>query len=197
MSLSDYKDFVYRAGHIHSADPVKHWQKVHRQQKRLVRILSRLDKLHIQGPGTDLKLRVKGRRWVNCAGTENFPDGEIFTSPIEDSANGVIRFTYPAVYGGREVEDVCLEFKKGRVRKETARKNNWPSEKASRSQAARIRVLFTGIWSATSKETPRLRPTARSFIVTESSSSSHCYSLDVNQASPRPSWPRTASKVYD
>ena len=123
MSLSDYEDFVYRAGHIHTADPIKHWKKVHKEQQRLVKILNRVDRLHIQAPDTDLKLRVKGRNWVNCAGTENFPDGEIFTSPIEDSAEGIIRYTYPAVYAGREVHDVRLEFKKGKVVSETAAKN--------------------------------------------------------------------------
>ncbi len=123
MSLSDYEDFVYKAGHVDAADPVKHWQKVHKEQARLIKILNRVDKLHIQAPETDLRLRVKGRKWVNCAGTENFPDGEIFTSPIENSAEGVIRYSYPAVYAGREVEDVRLEFKKGKVVKETAGKN--------------------------------------------------------------------------
>lgn len=122
-SLTDYEDFVYRAGHVHSGDPVKHWQKVYREQQRLVKILNRVDKLHIEAPDTDLKLRVKGRPWVNCAGEQNFPDGEIFTSPIENSAEGFIRYTYPAVYIGREVEDVRLEFKKGKVVKETAAKN--------------------------------------------------------------------------
>ncbi len=123
MSLSDYEDFVYRAGHIHTADPVRHWKKVHKEQQRLIKILNRADKLHIQAPDTDLKLRVKGRPWVNCSGTENFPDGEVFTSPIENSAEGFIRYSYPAVYAGREVEDVRMEFKKGKVVKETASKN--------------------------------------------------------------------------
>jgi len=123
MSLADYADFVYRAGHINAADPVKHWKKVHKDQDRLVRILNRVDKLHVRAEGTDLKLRVKGRKWINCAGTENFPDGEIFTSPIENSAEGYIRYSFPAVYGGREVEDVRLEFKKGKVVAQSAGKN--------------------------------------------------------------------------
>lgn len=123
LSLADYEDFVYRAGHIHAADPVKHWQKVAKEQNRLVKILNKVDRIHVRSADTDLKLRVKGRKWVNCAGTENFPDGEIFTSPLEDSAEGFIRYTFPAVYMGREVEDVRLEFKKGKVVKEAARKN--------------------------------------------------------------------------
>jgi aminopeptidase len=123
MSLSDYEDFVYRAGHVDKGDPVKHWKKVAREQGRLVRILNRIDRLHIQAEGTDLRMRVKGRRWINCAGTENFPDGEIFTCPIENTVDGRIHFSYPACYGGREVEDVRLEFKKGKVVKHSAGKN--------------------------------------------------------------------------
>ncbi|MBD3404463.1 aminopeptidase [candidate division GN15 bacterium] len=123
MSLADYEEFVYRAGHLHAADPVKHWKKVEKEQMRLKKILDRVSDLHIQAPDTDLKLRVKGRNWVSCHGTENFPDGEIFTSPHEDSVNGVIRYTYPANYGGREVEDVRLEFKKGKVVAESAARN--------------------------------------------------------------------------
>jgi len=123
LSLSDFEDFVYRACHIHAPDPVKHWKKVAKEQGRLVKILNRADRIHIQSPNTDLKLRVKGRKWINCDGTNNFPDGEIFTSPLEDSAEGCIHYTYPAVYLGREVEDVRFEFKNGKVVKETASKN--------------------------------------------------------------------------
>jgi aminopeptidase len=122
MSLSEYEDFVYRAGHVEKGDPVKHWKKVAKEQARVVRVLNRFDRLHIQAEGTDLKMRVKGRKWINCAGTENFPDGELFTSPLEDTVEGHIRFSFPACYMGREVEDVRLEFKKGRVVKESAGK---------------------------------------------------------------------------
>jgi aminopeptidase len=123
MSLADYEGFVYRAGHVDRGDPVKHWKKVSREQARLVRTLNRTDRLAIQAEDTDLAMRVKGRKWINCAGTENFPDGEIFTSPLESTVEGTIRFSYPAVYGGREVEDVRLELKKGRVVRATAAKN--------------------------------------------------------------------------
>ncbi len=123
MSLADYTEFVFGAGHLNAADPVKHWQKVAREQDRLVKILNRFDKIHVQSKDADLKLRVRGRKWVNCCGQNNFPDGEIFTGPIEDSAEGFIRYSFPAVYLGREVEDVRLEFKKGVVVKESAGKN--------------------------------------------------------------------------
>ena len=65
---------------------------------------------------------MKGRKWINCSGKENFPDGEVFTSPIENSAEGHIRFSFPAIYGGREVEDVQLTLQKGKVIKATAAK---------------------------------------------------------------------------
>jgi aminopeptidase len=123
MSLVDYEDFVFGAGHLDSPDPVKHWRKVAREQKRLKRILDRVDRLHVRAADADLKLRVKGRKWISCHGTENFPDGEIFTGPIEDSAAGWIRFSFPAVYRGRDVENVRLEFKKGKVVAESAARN--------------------------------------------------------------------------
>ncbi|HOP08164.1 MAG TPA: aminopeptidase [candidate division Zixibacteria bacterium] len=123
MSLSDYEDFVYRAGNLHKTDPVKHWNKVRTEQDRLIKIMNRFDRIHIEAPGTDLQLRVKGRKWINCSGHENFPDGEIFTSPIEDTVEGFITYSFPAIYMGREVENVRLEFKKGKIVNETAEKN--------------------------------------------------------------------------
>jgi aminopeptidase len=123
MSLSDYEDFVYRAGNLHLPDPVKHWHKVAAEQARLVKILNRFDRLQVHGSNVDLKLRVKGRKWVSCAGDQNFPDGEIFTSPIEDTLEGYINYTYPAEYDGRSVDNVHLEFKAGRVVNESASAN--------------------------------------------------------------------------
>ena len=123
MSLTDYEDFVYGAGHVDTSDPVKHWLTVKKEQERLVKILDRIDQLHVRSKDTDLKMRVKGRRWISCHGTENFPDGEIFTGPIENSVEGHIRFSYPAVFAGREVHDVRLTLKRGKVVKEEASKN--------------------------------------------------------------------------
>jgi len=115
MSLDDYRDFVFRAGLLHRADPVAEWKKVSRKQARTAKFLGTLRTIRIQGPDTDLSFNVAGRKWINCDGHENFPDGEIFTGPREDSAEGRIRYTFPAVYGGRAVENVRLEFRKGKV----------------------------------------------------------------------------------
>jgi aminopeptidase len=73
------------------------------------------NEIHIEGEGTDLILEVGGRKFVPANGKENFPDGEIFTGPLEDKTRGVVSFTYPAIYGGQAVEGIRLTFEKGRV----------------------------------------------------------------------------------
>jgi aminopeptidase len=123
MSLREFEDFVYSGCLVHEPDPIKAWKKISREQQHIVDWLNKARKIHVVGPDTDLKLEVTGRKWINCDGHENFPDGEIFTGPIEDSVNGHIRYTYPACAYGREVEDVRLWFKDGKVVKATAAKN--------------------------------------------------------------------------
>ena len=123
MSLREFEDFVYKACLVHEPDPIKAWRTISKKQQRLVDWLNKARQIHVVGPDTDLKLEVTGRKWENCDGHENFPDGEIFTGPIEESVNGHIRYTYPACHFGREVEDVRLQFKDGKVIKATAAKN--------------------------------------------------------------------------
>lgn len=123
MSLREFEDFVYKACLVHEPDPIKAWQAISKEQQRLVDWLNKAREVHVLGPDTDLRLEVTGRRWENCDGHENFPDGEIFTGPIEESVNGQIRFSYPACLFGREVEDVQLTFKDGKVAKAKAAKN--------------------------------------------------------------------------
>jgi aminopeptidase len=123
MSLREFEDFVYKGCLVHEPDPIKAWKAISKKQQRLVDWLNKAKEIHVIGPDTDLKLEVTGRKWVNCDGHENFPDGEIFTGPIEESVNGHIRYTYPACHFGREVENVRLQFKDGKVIKATAAKN--------------------------------------------------------------------------
>lgn len=115
MSLEEYEDFVFRAGFLHKSDPIGEWKRLSKKQERLIELLSGYKEIRVVAKDTDLTLRVGGRRWINCDGKENFPDGEIFTSPIEDSAEGVVHFTFPAVYRKREATDVRLRFKSGKV----------------------------------------------------------------------------------
>ena len=123
MSLEDFEDFVFRACYVDHPDPLKRWMDVHRHQDRIIAYLSRRSSIHLKAPGTDLELSYEGRGWVNCDGHLNFPDGEIFTCPVEDSVNGMVEFTYPACLYGREVEGVRLVFENGKVVEATARKN--------------------------------------------------------------------------
>jgi len=122
MDLFSYSDFVQKALRLDKEDPVKEWRAVEKKQDLIVEILNTIDKIHVISEDTDLILSVKGRKWINCCGHLNLPDGEVFTSPLEDSANGHIRFTYPGIYGGREIENIYLEFKNGKVTKATASK---------------------------------------------------------------------------
>lgn len=115
MSLAEYEDFVYGAGMVDRKDPVGEWRKVSARQKKMVKFLSTISTIRIAGLDTDLTFNVRGRKWVNCDGHKNFPDGEVFTGPVENSAEGRIRYTFPANYMGKEVENVRLAFKKGKV----------------------------------------------------------------------------------
>jgi aminopeptidase len=123
MSLREFEDFVYNGCLVHEPDPIQAWRTISKKQQRLVDWLNKARQIHVVGPDTDLKLEVTGRKWINCDGHENFPDGEIFTGPIEESVNGHIRYSYPACHFGREVEDVRLQFKDGKVIEATAAKN--------------------------------------------------------------------------
>ncbi len=123
MSLREFEDFVYGACLVEKADPIAAWKAVSARQQRLIDWLSERAEIHLLGEETDLRLSYEGRTWENCDGRENFPDGEIFTGPIENSVDGHIRFSYPACYRGRQVEDVRLWFEKGKVVKATAAKN--------------------------------------------------------------------------
>jgi len=115
MSISEYEDFVYAAGALDLEDPVSHWKEVSRTQGEMVKFLETKSNFRIVAEDTDLKFSAKGRKWINCDGKENFPDGEVFTGPVEDSVDGNIRYTFPACYGGREVQNVRLTFKEGKV----------------------------------------------------------------------------------
>lgn len=123
MSLDDYADFVYGACMPDLNDPVGYWQKVSARQARIIKWLDGKKNVHLVGKGTDLRLCIEGRKFINCDCHVNIPDGEIFTGPVEDSVEGHVSFSYPTIYHSREVTGVQLEFKKGRVVKASAAKN--------------------------------------------------------------------------
>ena len=115
MSLAQYEDFVYRAGFLDRAEPVKEWEALGGTLRRLSDWLGARRELRVVAEGTDLKASVEGRTWIACDGKENFPDGEVFTGPVESSLEGTVRFSYPATFAGRVVKDVELRFREGEV----------------------------------------------------------------------------------
>ena len=122
MSLEEYENFVFNAAHVQAKDPIKYWRTVQSDQEKIRTFLNKKKTLHVIGTDTDLRISVTGRKWINCSGKENFPDGEVFTGPVETSADGHISYSFPGSYNGREVNDIQLWFKKGVVVKATASK---------------------------------------------------------------------------
>ena len=120
MSLVEYEDFVYGAGFLDDPDPVARWQQFGERVDRLAAFLSTKRELRVVAEGTDLRFVTEGRTWIPSKGQENFPDGEVFTGPVETSVEGEIRFTYPGVFHAREVDDVRLRFEAGEVVEATA-----------------------------------------------------------------------------
>jgi aminopeptidase len=115
MSLQAYEDFVFRSGWLHLEDPVAAWRDFAGKLTQLAERLGEVRELRVLAEDTDLTVGVGGRRWVPAKGDRNFPDGEVFTAPVETETRGHVRFSYPAIRGGREVEDVQLRFDGGRV----------------------------------------------------------------------------------
>jgi aminopeptidase len=110
MTVEAFADFLYGASLLDN-------DALH---ARLARVAQRFDgasSVRVVGAGTDLTFSLAGRRGQVDDGTgENVPGGEVFYSPIEDSAEGVVTFAeYPAVLAGHEVENVRLVFRAGRV----------------------------------------------------------------------------------
>jgi aminopeptidase len=123
MSLREYEDFVYRACMPDMNDPIGYWRGVEAQQGRIIDWLKGKKQVHILAKNTDLQLSIEGRRFVNACCKNNVPDGEIYTGPVEDSVNGQVAFSFPAIYNGHELTGVRLWFENGRVVKAQADKN--------------------------------------------------------------------------
>ena len=120
MSLVDFEDFYFRACLADADDPVSAWEEASTECRRLCEWIQGRDEVRITGPGTDLRLAIAGRTFIAADGQHNMPDGEFFTGPIEDSAEGEVTFHLPATIGGREVAGVRLRFESGRVVDATA-----------------------------------------------------------------------------
>jgi aminopeptidase len=123
MSLEEFADYMYRTTFSDCDDPIAEWNSIHDEQQRLVDWLKGKKTIQVKGSEVDLTLSIKERVFVNADGKQNMPSGEIFTGPVEDSADGWVRFSFPAIYMGHEVSGIELRFKHGKVVEASASQN--------------------------------------------------------------------------
>ncbi len=116
LSLEEIEDFVFKATNVD-------WEAMSKKQDKIKKILDEGSKVRIKSANTDISFSIEGRQGIKCDGHRNMPDGEVFIAPVEESVEGFIEYSYPAIYGGREVNGIKLEFKKGMVVKSSAKKN--------------------------------------------------------------------------
>ncbi len=139
-SLAEYERFYYRAVE-------QDWAGMATMLKRAKRILEKSRTVRIVGRETDLTFSIAGRKAIPCAGEFNMPDGEIFTGPVETSAEGTIFYEFPAISGGREVAGIRLTFRKGKVVEATAEKNEAYLREMLAADAGACRLGEFGIGS--------------------------------------------------
>ena len=122
ISPEAYAEFIYNACHLFDENPQACWEEVSRSQQAAVDLLNGRTKMRYLGEGIDISFSTKGRTWINSDGQTNMPSGEVYTSPVENSVNGHIHFSFPAIYMGHEVEGVTLWVKDGLVEKWEAKR---------------------------------------------------------------------------
>lgn len=128
MGTHEYADFVFGAGYLDEEDPVAHLRKIEEQQQKMIEYVQGRKELHFKTPhGTDLRVNIEGMKWKNSCGKRNYPDGEIFTGPNLNAAdggvNGVVKYTFPAIWQNTVVEEIELTFEKGVVVDAKAKRN--------------------------------------------------------------------------
>lgn len=125
MGWNEYQNFVFNACHVSDStgNPVEYWEEVGQKQRRFIDLFAGHDRVEVKGPDVDLRMSIRRRTFLNSCGIHNMPDGEIYTGPVENSVEGWVRFTYPAIYSGQIVEGVEPQFNEGRVVRNSARRN--------------------------------------------------------------------------
>lgn len=137
MSLEEYEKFIFGACKLYDEDPIASWKQVSQSQQRIVDVLNAAKFVEYKGEGIDISFSTEGRIWMNSDGQTNMPSGEVYTSPVEDSVNGVVHFTYPAIYMGHEVEGVTLWVKDGYVEKWEAKRGQEVLDKVFQIEGTR------------------------------------------------------------
>ncbi|HLL88255.1 MAG TPA: aminopeptidase [Tepidisphaeraceae bacterium] len=109
MSTEAFEDFYFRV--CTGVD----YAAMRRAMQPLEDLMKRTDQVHLQGPGTDLRFSIKGIGAQGCWGERNIPDGECFSCPVKDSANGHIQFNCETLYRGTVFNGIRLVLKNGKV----------------------------------------------------------------------------------
>jgi aminopeptidase len=122
MNLEEYEQFVFSACKLFEPDPRAAWLEVRENQQKITNKLNSAKQVRYRSPLFDIKFGTENRTWINSDGQTNMPSGEVYTSPVEDSVEGVVHFTHPCIYQGHEVEGVTLTVKNGLIEKWEARR---------------------------------------------------------------------------
>ncbi len=145
LELDEFAAFVRDAVFLDRPDPPAAWAELGAFQAGLIERLRGVRELRIEAEGTDLTLSVKGRSWVNSDGRRNMPSGEVFSGPVETSAEGQIRFAIPSSPAGVEVDGVELSFAKGVVVEARAERGDAYLQQALATDAGARRLGEVGI----------------------------------------------------
>lgn len=116
MSFDEWKDFTFSSCLID-------WNKFRKRYIKVKKYFDKGKKIHLIGENVDLKFSINNKHVVFEDGKDNMPGGEIYMAPVKASLNGYIKFEYPSLYDGKEIKDIYLEFKKGKIVKYSASKN--------------------------------------------------------------------------
>ena len=137
MSLDEYRYFIYQACRLYDDNPTTSWVKVRQQQQKITDLLNNSSEIEYTGPNIDIRFSCKDRIWINSDGRANMPSGEIFTAPVDDSTQGTVYFTYPAIYRGQEVSGISLTFEDGYITQWSAEKGQQVLDEVFEIEGAR------------------------------------------------------------
>lgn len=115
MSLEEFEDFVYSA-------TIQDWKKMSKEENKLKEVLDNGKEVQIIGKNTDLRFSIEGRKACKGDGKNNMPCGEVFIAPVENTTQGHIEYSFPAIRASREVDGIKLKFKDGKVIEATSTK---------------------------------------------------------------------------
>lgn len=136
MSTAAFEDFYFS---VCTAD----YPAMRTAQEPLQRRMEAADRVRIVAPGTELEFSIKSIPVIACFGERNIPDGEVFTAPVRDSINGVIRFNTQSRYQGTVFSDIEFEFKAGKIVRAAANNTERLNAVLDSDEGAR----YCGEWS--------------------------------------------------